>query len=80
MMSASQEIGMILGIDAEARRLERERVLSMFAALADQMDAKALETDLVNNDDFTRGLVWAAAAFRIRQVCDEASRPCQDRY
>jgi len=67
MMSASQEIGMILGIDAEARRLERERVLSMFVSLAEQMDAKADE------DDGEQRLVWIAAASHIRRVCDEAS-------
>ena len=67
MMSASQEIGMLLGIDAEARRLERERLLSMFASLAGQMDAKA------DADDGDVGLVWAAAAASIRRVCDEAS-------
>jgi hypothetical protein len=65
MMSASQEIGMILGIDAEARRLERERVLAMFAALAQQMDEKA------DVDDSEIGLVWTAAAASIRRVCDE---------
>jgi hypothetical protein len=66
MMSAGQEIGMILGIDAEARRLERERVLVMFASLAEQMDTKADE------DDGDIGLVWTAAAACIRRVCDEA--------
>ena len=66
MMSAGQEIGMILGIDAEARRLERERVLAMFASLAEQMDTKADE------DDGDIGLVWTAAAACIRRVCDEA--------
>lgn len=67
MMSASQEIGMIMGIDAEARRLERERVLGLFAALAKQLDEKADE------DDGDIGLVWAAAAACIRRVCEEAS-------
>jgi hypothetical protein len=66
MMSACQEIGMILGIDAEARRMERERVLAMFASLADQMDIKADE------DDGDIGLVWTAAAACVRRVCDEA--------
>lgn len=56
-----------LGIDAEARRLERERVLSLFASLAEQMDAKA------DADDSELGLVWTAAAASIRRVCDEAS-------
>ena len=67
MMSAKQEIGMLLGIDAEARRLERERVLALFDSLAKQMEAKAD----ANNDDV--GLVWAAAAACIQRVCNEAS-------
>lgn len=66
-MSASQELKMVLGIDAEARRLERERILSLFAALAEQMEEKA------NKDDGDVGLVWTAAASCIRRVCDEAS-------
>jgi hypothetical protein len=66
MMSAGQEIGMLLGIDAESRRLERERVLAMFASLAEQMDTKADE------DDGDIGLVWTAAAACVRRVCDEA--------
>ena len=33
MMTARQEIGMILGIDAEARRLERERIMELFEAI-----------------------------------------------
>jgi len=33
MMSAGQEIGMILGIDAEARRLERERIMELFESI-----------------------------------------------
>lgn len=67
MMSAAQEIGMILGIDAEARRSERERILALFAGLAKQMDEKADE------DDGDVGLVWTAAASSIRRVCDEAA-------
>jgi len=66
MMSAGQEIVMILGIDAEARRMERERVLAMFDSLANQMDIKAEE------DDGDIGLVWTAAAACVRRVCDEA--------
>ena len=49
----------------EARRLERERVLAIFASLAEQMDTKADE------DDGDIGLVWTAAAACVRRVCDE---------
>jgi|688.fasta_scaffold459915_1 hypothetical protein len=32
-MSAAKEIGEILAIDAEARRLERERIMQLFEAI-----------------------------------------------
>ena len=74
-MSASQEIKMISGIVVEAMRLERERVLEMFTALAKQLDEKA------DADDGEIGLVWTAAAASVRRVCDEgkvsASHDCQ---
>ena len=65
-MSGAIEVKQMFEIANEARRLERERVVAMFSALASQMEVKA------DQDDGDIGLVWTAAAASVRRVCDEA--------
>jgi gamma-glutamyl:cysteine ligase YbdK (ATP-grasp superfamily) len=68
-MGVHVELRELLEIDACARKVERERILALFHALATQLDAKA---DAATSEPDV-GLAWTAAAASVRRTCDAAA-------